>query len=323
MESASISPVFSFVLPAHNEVMNVPVMTERLVSVGKELGEPFEVVWVDDGSTDGTGTVLDELAASDDHVRVLHLSRNFGHMAALTAGLECARGTGAVVCMDADGQHPPELIPEMVEKWRNGAEIVQTVKKRMAGETPVQGLCKRLFCLFLKHFGELDLPAGAADFRLLDREALDAVNALPEHVRFVRGLVYWVGYRRELIHFEAPRRMAGETKYSFWKLTSMALSGITSFSTRPLRLSFLLGTVVTGFGALYAAYVLWCYATGVDLPHGWPSTLLVVLILGGIQLMAVGILSEYMARLYTETKGRPVYLLRKASSPDRTGDDSK
>ena len=307
----SEAPVFSFVLPVFNEEMNVDALTQRLCDMGENLGETFEIVWVNDGSTDGTDAALEKLAEADPRVRPIHLSRNFGHMAALTAGLECAHATGAVVCLDGDGQHPPEVIPELVARWKSGADIVQTVKDSTGGETAVERLGKRIFCAFLKYFGELDLPQGAADFRLMSREVVDALNGLPEHVRFVRGLVYWVGYEKDIVRFEAPARIGGETKYSLRKLASMALNGITSFSTRPLRLSFLLGALVTLLGFTYAAYILWCHFTGVEVPKGWPSTLLTVLFLGGIQLMTIGILSEYLARLYTEVKQRPVYLVRK------------
>lgn len=313
-------PVFSFVLPAYNERPNLEHMTRRLVEVGEGLGKPFEILWVNDGSTDGTDEALDELAEADGRIRAIHFTRNFGHMAALTAGLEGARATGAVICMDADGQHPPELIPEMVKRWRDGHEIVQTVKTKMGGETALQRGAKKLFIQIMKRLAEVELPEGAADFRLLDREAVDAINGLPERVRFVRGLVCWVGFRTETIEFEAPDRHAGERKYTLWSLFLLAINGITSFSTRPLRISLALGFAMTSLAFLYATFVLGAFFLGVELePRGWSSTLVTIVGIGGMQLVALGIVSEYLARLYTEVKNRPVYLARRPSRKKSAG----
>ena len=319
MESTN-HPVFSFVLPTYNEDMNVAVISGRLVKAGEQLGRSFEIVFVDDGSTDDTGAILDEMARSDARIRVVHFSRNFGHMAALTAGLETAEATGAVICLDADGQHPPELIPEIVAKWDAGADIVQTIRAQTADATLVKRVTSRFFYRFLNQLADLDLPEGAADFRLMDRQAVDAINSLPERIRFVRGLVYWVGFRKELFPYESPARLGGVTKYNLLKMARFALAGITSFSYRPLRVSFFLGTLITMAASVYAAYILICFAAGKALEPGWTSMLLVVLSLGGIQLLALGITSEYLARLYIEIKQRPVYVVRK--NRDIAGEDA-
>ena len=319
MESTE-HPVFSFVLPAYNEDMNVAAMADRLVKAGEQLGRSFEIIFVDDGSTDDTGAVLDEASFNDARIRVVHFSRNFGHMAALTAGLEMAAATGAVICLDADGQHPPELIPEMVAKWDAGADIVQTIRSQTADATLVKRVTSRFFYRFLNKMADLELPEGAADFRLMDRQAVDAINNLPERIRFVRGLVYWVGFRKEELPYESPPRLDGVTKYNLWKMVKFALAGITSFSYRPLRVSFLLGTLITVAASVYAVYILICFAAGKALEPGWTSMLLVVLTLGGIQLLALGITSEYLARLYTEIKQRPVYVVRK--NRDSAGKDT-
>ncbi len=305
------SPTFSFVLPACNEEKNVDIITERLAKIGVQLGKSFEILWVDDGSTDGTGPKLDALAAGDPRVRVIHLSRNFGHMAALTAGLEAAHATGAVVCLDADGQHPPELIPDMVARWEAGADIVQSLRLHTTDETAVKRVTSRAFYRVMNALADIDVPEGAADFRLMDRQVVDALNALPEHVRFLRGLVHWVGYRRDYVCFEAPRRMTGETKYGFFKMVRFAFSGITSFSIRPLRLSFLMAALVLAAAAIYAVYILISLFGGKLIAPGWTSMILLTMMIGGAQLFAIGIASEYLARMFMEQKRRPVYLVRK------------
>lgn len=309
--SASQPPVLSFVMPVKDEVSNLEPLATRLLQAGQDTGVSFELLWVDDGSTDGSGGLLDNLVAADPRQRVYHFSRNFGHMAALTAGLELARATGAVICLDADGQHPPELLPQMVEAWRSGADIVQATRRGTDRAGPFKRGASRAFYRVFNLLADLDLPPGASDFRLMDRQVVDALNGLPERVRFVRGLVYWTGYHRHELPYDAPQRMSGQTKYSTLRMLGFALSAITSFSHRPLRLAFLAGVLVTAAAAAYGGWVLWCAATGVTLVKGWTSTLLVVLGLSGVQLLTLGIASEYLARLYFEQKQRPVYLLRK------------
>ena len=303
-------PVLSFVLPAFNESASLEPLRDRLIEVAERLGEPFEIVWVNDGSTDGTEALLDSMAATDPRIRPLHFSRNFGHMAALTAGFEHARATGAVISLDSDGQHPPELIPQMVERWRRGADIVQAVREGAAGSF-AKRWTSRLFYPVMNLLTELEIPGGAADFRLLDRQAVDALNGLPERERFIRGLIHWVGFRREQIPCREEARIAGKTKYGIGRMIAFALGGITSFSVRPLRLSFLLGLLVILAAAVYAVYILWCYVRGIPLVPGWTSMLLVVLTLSGVQLLTLGIASEFVARLYVEQKQRPIYILRK------------
>lgn len=309
----------SFIVPACNEVMNVEPLLRRLIAVGESLGGAFEILWINDGSTDGTAEVLDAMAAADARVRVLHLSRNFGHMAALSAGLEAARADGAVVCLDADGQHPPELIPELVNRWKAGADIVQTVRRSTADETSFKRITSRMFYSLLNRMSDLDLPEGAADFRLLDRQVVDALNSLPERQRFLRGLVRWIGFRQELLPYDAPPRMGGTTKYSTRKMLMFALSGITSFSIRPLRMIFGLGLLVLFLAFVYALYVLWEFVTGGHLVPGWASLMLVVLFLGGIQLLTLGVASEYLGRVYEESKHRPIYVVREKRSRRDSG----
>lgn len=322
MDSAD-RPVLSFVLPAYNEAGNLEKLARRLVQAGEELERAFEIVWVNDGSTDETESVLETMAARDGRIRPIHLSRNFGHMAALTAGLESARATGAVVCLDSDGQHPPELIPEMVARWEGGGDIIQTVRILSEDATVFKRATSGLFYRIFKGLGGVDIPEGAADFRLLDRQAVDALNSLPERVRFVRGLVFWVGFKVETLPYEASARLAGESKYSTTSMLRLALSGITSFTSRPLRLAFPCGAAVTFCAACYGLYVLYCRLVGIPLVPGWTSTLLSILFLGGIQLMMLGVASEYLASLYTEAKNRPLYLVRRRDGRARRAEDDR
>jgi polyisoprenyl-phosphate glycosyltransferase len=312
-------PKISVVLPACNEAENVKPLSRRLCDALEALGHSFEILWVNDGSTDNTASELDDISHGDRRIRVLHFSRNFGHMAALCAGLEAATATGAVVTMDADGQHPPELLPDMVAAWEAGADIVQTLRDPSTQEGFLKRQTSKGFYRVLSLLADIDLPAGAADFRLLDRQAVDALNALPERARFVRGLVQWVGFNCEYLHYASAPRLAGTTKYSYFKMISFALSGLTSFSVRPLRLSFLMGLIVIALAFCYSLFVLWAKYAGLALTPGWASILLVVMLLGGAQLFAIGIASEYLARTYMEQKQRPVYILKK---PRNDGGDA-
>ena len=286
-------------------------MTLRLNALGDALDGAFEIIWVNDGSTDDTPAQLDALCGRYPQVRALHLSRNFGHMAALCAGLEAARATHAVITMDGDGQHPPELIPEMVRLWREGADIVQTIRAHTGNVNLAKRLTSRGFYRVFNLLADTDIPDGAADFRLLDREVVDALNNLPERARFVRGLVHWVGFTRADLPYTPRERLSGETKYSFRKMISFALNGITSFSVRPLRLAFVLTLLVIAAISLYTLYVLFALLQGKYLTPGWTSMVFIVLFLGAAQLLVIGIASEYLARLYVEAKHRPIFLVRK------------
>lgn len=308
--TATTALELSFVLPAHNEAMNIRAMVERLMAAGEQTATSFEILFVDDGSTDNTAQVLADVIAENPRVRVLSLSRNFGHMAALTAGLEHAAAFGAIITLDADGQHPPELIPEMVTKWRSGADIVQTIREATADETPVKRVTSRVFYKLMNTLSGLNLPDGAADYRLLDRRVADIVNAMPERERFVRGIVHWVGFRNVQIRYAAPPRMGGETKYNMRQMLMFALNAIVSFSTKPLTLIFLMGLATLGLAGLYAIYIFYQIATGGDIVKGWSSLILCILFFSGVQLLTLGVISQYVARLLHEVKSRPVYIVR-------------
>ena len=294
------------VVPLRDEQGTVHELYRR---VGEALaGVPFELLLVDDASSDRTPELLDELADGDPRVRVLHLSRNFGHQAALTAGLEHARG-GAVAMLDGDLQDPPELLPQMLAHWRSGSDVVSAVRTDRAGESRLKLTTAHWFYRLFAKLSDLDLTQDAGDFRLLDRRALDALLSMRERNRFLRGMSAWVGYTQTSVPYEREARQAGETKFTLRKMLRFSLDAIASFSSLPLQLATLLGFLFSGIAflalplAVLARY-LEIYDAGV------PSLLFVVLLLGGIQLITIGIIGEYVGRIYDEVKGRPLYLVR-------------
>jgi dolichol-phosphate mannosyltransferase len=304
----------SVVAPVYNEFETLPEFHRRVAAA--MAGRHYELVLVDDGSTDGSGALIQMLAADDPAVRPVHLSRNFGHQAAVTAGLEIARGAAAVT-IDADLQDPPEVIPRLLEAWEAGADVVHGVRSERRGESR-----RRLFVIraFYKVFGRISglssFPGNSGDFRLISRKALDALNALPERNRFVRGLVSWVGFRQTNVVYERDARYAGSSKYPLRKLFGLAADGILSFSAVPLRLAAWLGLVmsIVAFAAIPVVVIL--RLAGLYRVSGIASLDILVLLVGGIQLLFLGVLGEYLARNYDETKRRPVYVL--ADPPDRS-----
>ncbi len=299
----------SVVIPVYNERDNLPVLFERLDSALARSGLEYELVFVDDGSSDGTAELLAREAARDARVRVVTLSRNFGHQAALLAGLEHARGQ-AVVTMDGDLQHPPELIPQMVALWQRGAEIVQAVRRQPADENPLKRLGSRGFYRLLGLLSRVQVTPGASDFRLMDRVAVEALLACRERCRFHRGLVHWIGFRRVELPYDAAPRAAGRSKYSWRAIWRLAGDAIFSFSTWPLRLAGLAGVAVSLVAMAYLLFVIWARLFTDRTVPGWTSILAAVLVLGGMQLIVLWILGEYVGRLYEEAKQRPIYIVR-------------
>lgn len=303
------APELSLVIPVLNEMDNVPLLLARLIHALAPIGLTFEILFVDDGSRDQTAAVIDQLAEHNPAVRLLRLSRNFGHQAALVAGMEHARGR-AVITMDGDLQHPPELIGELVERWRGGADVVQTVRR----DTADAGLFKRAtstgFYRLLSAISRIRVTPGAADFRLLSREALDAFLACRERRRFNRGLVQWIGFPYVEVPYDAASRHAGRSKYSFRAMCRLAGDAIFSFSTLPLRVAGLAGVVVSLAAAGYLLFVLWARLFTNWVTPGWTSTQVTVLGLGGMQLVVLWIIGEYVGRLYEEAKQRPIYIVR-------------
>jgi polyisoprenyl-phosphate glycosyltransferase len=306
--------LISVVAPVYNEVETLPEFHRRVTSALAD--HRYELVLVDDGSTDGSGELLQQLAAGDPSVRPVHLSRNFGHQAAVTAGLDAARGAAAVT-IDADLQDPPEVIPRLLEQWAAGADVVHGVRHERRGESR-----RRLFVIgafyrvFKRLSGLTSFPGHSGDFRLISRPALDALNALPERNRFVRGLVSWVGFRQVSVVYERDARYAGRSKYPLRKLLHLATDGILSFSAVPLRMAAWLGLLMslTAFMAIPVVAIL--RLAGLYEVSGIASVHILVLLVGGIQLLFLGVLGEYLARDYDETKRRPVYVLREPPARD-------
>ena len=280
------------------------------------LGDlPFEIVVVDDGSTDGTGAILDAQADRDPRIRVLHLSRPFGHQLALTAGIDHARGD-AVVMIDGDLQDPPELIPDLVERWRDGADIVVAKRRVREGETRMKLATARWFYAIMGRLAQVELEPNAGDFRLFDRAPLDALLGMRERSRFLRGMSSWVGFRRDVVEYDRAARSAGSTKFPLGRMIRFALDGVTSFSNFPLQIAAVAGFACAAFALVLLPLTIVARYTGIY-ERGVPSLLFVILLIGGIQLLALGMIGEYLGRIYDEVKQRPLYVVARARNLDR------
>jgi dolichol-phosphate mannosyltransferase len=298
--------LLSVVAPVCNEEATIQEFYSRVR--GALEGISFELVLVDDGSTDGSPALLDLLAAEDPRVRVVYLSRNFGHQTALTAGLDHARGD-AVVMLDADLQDPPELIPRMLDHWLSGTDVVYAVREQREGESRFKLATARWFYRMFDTLAQVELQHNSGDYRLLDRRALDALLSMRERNRFLRGMTVWVGYTQAAVPYSRDPRYAGETKFTLTKMLRFSLDAIVSFSDRPLQLATLLGFLISTLAFVAVPVVIVLRISGSYLP-GFGSITIAVLLLGGIQLIAIGIIGEYVGRIYDEVKGRPLYLVR-------------
>ena len=316
----SASPVeLTLVVPLYNEEENLPELRSRLGALLDQY--PGEAVLVDDGSRDRTAALLDQLATEDPRFRAVHLSRNFGHQAAVAAGLRYSRGR-AVVVMDADLQDPPELVPQLISRWREGYEVVYA---RRAGRER-EGVAKRLlawaYYRILRRLVGLDLPADTGDFCLMDRQVVDLLNAMPERNRYMRGLRAWVGFRQTAVEFVRPARHAGTVKYTFRRSLSLALNGIISLSKAPLRLATYFGFLVSLASFVLALLYFVQRLQGREaFVKGWASTVIIMLFLGGVQLLTIGIIGEYLSRIYDEVKQRPLYVVRATRGGEGERDD--
>ncbi|MEY2468070.1 MAG: polyisoprenyl-phosphate glycosyltransferase [Actinomycetota bacterium] len=312
MPSPSRNALISVVAPVYNEEAGIAEFHRRLSAAMADLNH--ELILVDDGSSDGTAEILASLAKADRTVRVIILARNFGHQAALTAGLDAARGD-AVVTIDSDLQDPPEVIPQMIERWRAGVDVVHAVRGERAGEPPVRLALIRIFYWLLGKVSELrTFPGNSGDFRLLSRRAADALNALPERSRFVRGLVTWIGFEQESVVYDRDARFAGASKYPYRKLAQLAIDGVLSFSVIPLRIASLLGFVVSAIAGLAIPVVVVLRLVGLYHLTGIASVHILILLLGGMQLVCLGVIGEYVGRVYEETKRRPVYIVNETTN---------
>lgn len=302
---------FSIVAPVYNEVDSVPELHRRVRDVMESLDEPWELVLVDDGSTDGSSDRLRHLAKKDPHVRPVIFARNFGHQLAVTAGLDYSRGQ-AVVIIDADLQDPPEVIPDLVAKWREGYEVVFAVRRERRGESWFKRVTASLFYRLIYRITDVDIPLDTGDFRLIDRKVVDALNSMRERHRFLRGMAAWVGFRQIGVQYSRDARFAGETKYSLGKMVSFALNAVTSFSYFPLQLATYFGFGCAALSAFAIPLVIVLRLMGNQAFLGQATTLIAVLFLGGVQLISLGILGEYIGRLYDEAKDRPLYVVQEA-----------
>ena len=301
----------SIIIPCHNESGNLATLYARVCAVMDEAGEPWEMICVNDGSGDDTLLQLIALHHQDRRVRVIDLSRNFGKEAALTAGLDAAQGEAAIP-LDADLQDPPELIPELLARWREGFDVVNAVRLSREGESWLKRASAHVFYRIINRMSDVEIPPDTGDFRLLSRPVLEALQALPERRRFMKGLFAWVGFRSTNVYYHRAPRHAGKTTWNYWRLWNLAVEGITSFSQVPLQLAAYLGFVVSLLAFLYAVWLVISTLVYGNLVKGYPSIMVTLLFLGGVQLMALGVIGEYLGRIYEESKQRPVYLVRQA-----------
>jgi glycosyltransferase involved in cell wall biosynthesis len=310
------APSLSVVVPVHDEEAVLPELHRRLAAVLDGLGLPAEIVYVNDGSRDGSLALLTSLHAADARVAVVDLSRNFGKEVAMSAGLDHASGD-AVIVIDADLQDPPELIPEMVRAWREGSDVVLMRRRSRAKESWLKKATARAFYGAIGRIGTIEIPADVGDFRLLSRRAVEAVRRFPERSRFMKGLFAWIGFPCRELAYDRDGRYAGESKWNYWRLWNFALEGITSFSVLPLKVASYIGVLTALLAFAYGALIVAKTLLWGDPVRGYPTLVTVVLFLGGLQLMALGVIGEYLARMFVEVKRRPLYLVQGRLPPLR------
>ena len=300
----------SIVVPCFNEEACLPMLHERLTAAARAaVGEDYDIVLINDGSRDGSWAIMASLAAGDPHLTAINLSRNHGHQLALTAGLDLCRG-GRVLIIDADLQDPPELLTEMLATMDcEQADVVYGVRKSRAGETAFKRATAHGFYRLLSRATEVEIPVDTGDFRLISRRALDALLAMPEQARFIRGMVAWIGFKQVPLPYDRDQRFAGETKYPLSKMIRFALDALTSFSSAPLKLASHAGFILSFGSLLLTAYIAYAWASGHSI-QGWTSLMLVVVVLGAIQMFVLALMGEYIGRLYNEAKQRPLYIVQ-------------
>lgn len=305
----SKNKLLSIVAPAYNESASINEFYSRLMTSTKELELSLEIVYVNDGSIDNTLELMRSQQASDSRISIINLSRNFGKEVALTAGLDNALGD-AVVVIDTDLQDPPELIPELVSKWLAGNDVVNAKRIKRKGESWFKKLSSYMYYRFLYQLSDIKIPKDTGDFRLLSRNALDALLKLREKHRYMKGLFAWVGYSQVEVTYERDERYAGSTKWSFWNLVNLAFEGLTSFSVLPLRLASMIGVLSAFMALVFGVVIILKKFIYGDPVAGYPSLVVLITFIGGIQLLALGVIGEYLGRVFNETKNRPLYLIK-------------
>jgi polyisoprenyl-phosphate glycosyltransferase len=309
-----VTPTLSVVVPCYNEAEGIGAFHRCLAGVMERLHETWEVIYVNDGSRDATSRLMQELHRADPHIAVVNLSRNFGKEIALTAGLDHARGA-AVVVIDADLQDPPEVIPELVAAWREGNDVVYAKRRVRHGETFLKRVTADLFYRVMQALGGVQMPRDAGDFRLMSRRVVDALLRLRERHRFMKGLFAWVGFSSKAVLYDRAPRYAGRTSWNYWRLWNLALEGITSFSVMPLKVATYFGLLVAVFAGLYGMQLIVRTLVFGNPVAGYPSLMAVVLFLGGVQMVMLGVIGEYLGRIFNEVKQRPLYLVESVLLP--------
>jgi len=308
-------PVYSVVIPAYNEQEVITETYKRLTAVMTGMSEPYELIFVNDGSNDKTAQLIAEICSNDPSVRLINFSRNFGHMAAISAGMEHSRGQ-AIFIIDADLQDPPEVFPEMAEKWKEGYHVAYGKRIKRKGETAFKRLSAKIFYRFIRQMTTIDMPPDTGEFRLIDRKVCDAINRLPEKSRYIRGLVSWVGFKQTEVQYVREERFAGETKYPLRKMITFAIDAITSFSHKPLKLATMVGMLISLLSFLYMLYVFYQVIFTDQTITGWASTVAIILFTQGIVLMLLGLMGEYIGRIYSELQNRPLYIIQEMVEKD-------
>lgn len=322
-KSDSARPYLSFLLPCYNEAKVLPETYRRVKAVGDSIGKSYEIVFVNDGSTDDTLGELIRISHDDPTVVAVDLSRNHGHQLALSAGLHFCSGD-RVLIMDADLQDPPELLPRMLELMDQGSDVVYAQRRSRPGDGVPKRIACAIFYRFLKHLSDVPIPVDTGDFRLISRRVLELILRMPERHRFIRGMVSWVGFRQTAILYDRDSRFAGETKYPFWRLMRLALDGIVAFSTRPLALASYAGMVFAAGSLALLVYILYSWLFVGKTPQGWASMMMVITVMGSIQLFVLGIIGQYLGRMHEQVRGRPMFIVRdvfRDGNGTHSGDD--
>ncbi|MEB9504229.1 glycosyltransferase family 2 protein [Bacillus anthracis] len=307
--------LISVVVPMYFEEEVAQECYNRLKSVMLQNNINYEFIFVNDGSTDRTMEILSEIAANDYRTKIVNFARNFGHQVAVTAGIAAAKGD-AIVIIDADLQDPPEVIPELIAKWEEGYEVVYAKRKQRKGETWFKLLTAKYFYKFLNYMSDIDIPKDTGDFRIIDRKIADVFNQMTERNRFIRGMMSWVGFRQTYVEYERDERFAGETKYPLKKMIKFASDGIIAFSTKPLRIVMSLGLLSVLISIIVLLYTITVKVFGHGTQTGWASIMVAITFFSGIQLLGLGIVGQYIARIYDESKNRPIYIVKETINID-------